>query len=247
VELDVRLEKENIWLNLNQMAELFDRDKSVISRHLRNVFQEGELEREAVVAKNATTAADGKTYQVDFYNLDAIISVGYRGNSKRGTPFRIWATRVLRDHVLKGYTVNENRLRDMNQAVRLVTQTATRRDLSGDEAKALLRLVGDYGRALELLDEYDREQVEMPETTRETVHLISHEEALRIIERCGRTSMSAFPIADEDLDRQAREQVMREAPATCGNCTRTGRRSATERSMRCPTVIRSASRPATRA
>ena len=200
VELDVRLEKENIWLNLNQMAELFDRDKSVISRHLRNVFREGELERDAVVAKNATTAADGKTYQVDFYNLDAIISVGYRVNSKRGTQFRIWATQVLRDHVLKGYTVNQNRLRDLNQAVRLVTQTATRRDLSGDEARALLRLVGDYGRALELLDEYDREQVPMPETTREAVHMITHEETLRIVERL-RESLDESDVFGLEKDR----------------------------------------------
>lgn len=186
VELDVRLEKESIWLNLNQLAKLFDRDKSVISRHLRNVFQEGELERETTVAKNATVQMEGDrkvTRQVDYYNLDAIISVGYRVNSKRGTQFRIWATQVLRDHVLKGYTVNQSRLQDLNQAVRLVTKTATRRNLSGDEAKALLRLVGDYGRALELLDKYDREQVEMPETTRETVHMITHEEALRIVGR----------------------------------------------------------------
>jgi len=89
--VDVRLRNETVWLTLNQMAELFGRDKSVISRHLRNIFQTGELVKESVVAKNATTAADGKTYQVDWYNLDAIISVGYRVNSKRGTRFRIWS------------------------------------------------------------------------------------------------------------------------------------------------------------
>jgi len=89
--LDVRLERESVWLSLNQLADLFERDKSVISRHLRNVFKEGELERSVVVAKNATTAADGKTYQVEHFNLDAIISVGYRVNSLRGTQFRIWA------------------------------------------------------------------------------------------------------------------------------------------------------------
>mgnify|MGYP000971731564 CR=1 FL=1 len=94
--LDVRLQEETVWLSLTQMAELFDRDKSVISRHLRNIFREGELVRAAVVAKNATTAADGKTYQVEFFNLDAIISVGYRVNSKRGTQFRIWASSVLK-------------------------------------------------------------------------------------------------------------------------------------------------------
>ena len=88
VRVEVRLERETVWLSLNQMAELFGRDKSVISRHLRNVFESKELEREAVVAKNATTAADGKAYQVEYFNLDAILSVGYRVNSKRGTQFR---------------------------------------------------------------------------------------------------------------------------------------------------------------
>jgi len=112
IRLDVKLDKETVWLNLNQMAELFGRDKSVISRHLNNVFKTKELNRKSVVAKNATTASDGKTYQVDFYNLDAIISVGYKVNSKRGTQFRIWATDVLKDHLIKGYSVNEKRLQE---------------------------------------------------------------------------------------------------------------------------------------
>jgi len=93
VSLEVKLEGETIWLSLNQMAQLFDRDKSVISRHLRNVFKKKELKRNSVVAFFATTAADGKTYKVEYFNLDAILSVGYRVNSKRGTQFRIWATR----------------------------------------------------------------------------------------------------------------------------------------------------------
>ena len=193
VELDVRLERESIWLSLNQMSELFDRDKSVISRHLRKVFKESELDREAVVAKNATTAADGKTYQVEFFNLDAIISVGYRVNSKRGTQFRIWATRVLRDHILKGYSVNENRLRDLNQAVRLIADVVERKDLTGDEATALLRVVGEYSRALDLLDDYDHQRVRVPDASIKTVHMMSHEEALRIVgqlrERFGESAL----------------------------------------------------------
>lgn len=110
VQVDVRLDQETVWLSLGQMAELFGRDKSVISRHLRSIFESGELEREAVVAKNATTAADGKVYQVEFFDLDAILSVGYRVNSRRGTQFRIWATRTLRDDLLRGYTLYERRL-----------------------------------------------------------------------------------------------------------------------------------------
>ncbi|RLB90820.1 MAG: hypothetical protein DRH50_11850 [Deltaproteobacteria bacterium] len=120
--LDVHLKDETVWLTLNQMAELLDRDKSVISRHLGNVFQTGELAREAVVAKNATTASDGKTYQVDYYNLDAIISVGYRVNSKRGTQFRIWATTILKDHLVRGYSLNQRRLAEKGVAARALPQ-----------------------------------------------------------------------------------------------------------------------------
>jgi len=130
VALDVRLEQETIWLHLNQLSALLDRDKSVISRHLRNIFNEGELNREATVAKYATVQIEGDrkvTRDVEYYNLDAIISVGYRVNSKRGTQFRIWATRVLREHIVQGYTVNARRLQDLNQAVRLIAATAARR------------------------------------------------------------------------------------------------------------------------
>ncbi len=183
IALDVRLEKESIWLSLNQMTALFERDKSVISRHLRNVFREGELDRTSVVAFFATTAADGKTYKVEYFNLDAVLSVGYRVNSKRGTQFRIWATRVLRDHLLKGYTVNERRLRDLNQAVRLIADMADRRDLSGDEAKALLSVVGEYRFALDLLDDYDYQRVSAPPAGEKMTSLLSYPEALRIVER----------------------------------------------------------------
>jgi len=120
VQLEVRLERDTIWLTQKQMALLFDTERSVITKHLRNIFQSGELDRESVCAIFAHTAADGKTYQTQCYNLDAIISVGYRVNSKRGTQFRIWATQVLRDHILKGYTVNARRLEELKQTIKLV-------------------------------------------------------------------------------------------------------------------------------
>ena len=106
-QLEVRIENETVWLSLNQICDLFERDKSVISRHIRNIFEEGELEKVSVVAKNATTALDGKVYQVDFYNLDVIISVGYRVKSKRGTQFRIWANRILKEFLLNGHVINQ--------------------------------------------------------------------------------------------------------------------------------------------
>ena len=106
IELRGDFGKETIWATLDQIAVVFGRDKSVISRHLKNIFQEGELDRDSVVAKNATTAADGKIYQVEYYNLDVIISAGYRVNSKTATQFRQWATKTLRQHITKGYTIN---------------------------------------------------------------------------------------------------------------------------------------------
>lgn len=106
VEIDVKFENEIAWLSLNQIASLFGRDKSVISRHLKNIFNSKELIRAAVVAKNATTASDGKVYEVEYFNLDAIISVGYRVNSKRGTQFRQWATQRLRDHSVQGFAIS---------------------------------------------------------------------------------------------------------------------------------------------
>jgi hypothetical protein len=109
--VQVRIDRETVWLSLNQLADLFQRDKSVISRHIANVFEEGELKRESVVAEFATTAADGKTYRVDYYNLDVIISVGYRVKSLHGTQFRIWATQRLREYIVKGFTLDDERLK----------------------------------------------------------------------------------------------------------------------------------------
>jgi hypothetical protein len=110
-QLEVAFSGETCWLSLNQLADLFQRDKSVISRHIKNIFDEGELVREAVVANFATTATDGKTYQVDHYNLDVIISVGYRVRSHRGTQFRIWATERLREFIVKGFVMDDERLK----------------------------------------------------------------------------------------------------------------------------------------
>ena len=113
VKVDVRLANETVWLSLDLMSELFQRDKSTISRHIKNIFSEGELSPDSVVANFATTAADGKTYQVDYYNLDVIISVGYRVKSLRGTQFRIWATKRLNEYIRKGFTLDDNRLKNL--------------------------------------------------------------------------------------------------------------------------------------
>ncbi|MBW1945940.1 MAG: virulence RhuM family protein, partial [Deltaproteobacteria bacterium] len=150
VELDVRLDRDTIWLSQKQMSTLFDKDTDTIGLHLRNIFKEGELEESTTTEESSVVQKEGNRQvrrRVRFYNLDAIISVGYRVNSKRGTQFRIWATRVLRDHIVQGYTVNERRLRDLDKAVKLIAGVVERRDLSGDEAKALLQVVGEYSHA----------------------------------------------------------------------------------------------------
>lgn len=164
--LIVKLQNDSAWLTQIQIADLFQRDKSVISRHLRNVFVEGELNYNSVVAKNATTAADGKIYQVEHFNLDVIISVGYRVKSKRGTQFRIWANKVLKDHIVKGYTLNEQRLRQqqnqltqIQQTLLLFQQTANDEELKLGEAKGLLALITDYAKSFSLLNQFDVDEV----------------------------------------------------------------------------------------
>lgn len=161
--VQVRLEGETVWLNLQQLTVLFGRDKSVISRHLKNVFDSKELERDSVVAKNATTAADGKTYQVEYFNLDAIISVGYRVNSSRATRFRQWATTVLRQHLVDGYTLNQQRLRErgieFEQALDLLSRTLANQQLVSAEGETVLGVIADYARSWSLLQGYDEQSL----------------------------------------------------------------------------------------
>ncbi len=186
IRVDVKLDQETIWLNLNQIAALFERDKSVISRHLRNIFKEKELDRDSTVAFFATVQKEGGRsieWQVEYFNLDVIISVGYRVNSKRGTQFRIWASKILREYLLKGYTVNERRLKELNQAIRLIADVANRRELTGDEARALLCVVNDYSFALDLLDDYDHQRVSVRDTTPGAVNPLTYEEARRVVDR----------------------------------------------------------------
>lgn len=159
VEVRLDANQQTVWLSLQQLAELFDRDKSVISRHLKNVFGDEELERDSVVAKNATTAADGKTYQVEYYNLDVIISVGYRVNSSRATRFRQWATRVLREHLTQGWTLNRQRFeenaRELEAALALVRKAAQSPALDAGSGRGLVDIVSRYAQTFLLLQRYD--------------------------------------------------------------------------------------------
>lgn len=162
-QVEVQFNQDTVWLSLQQMADIFGRDKSVISRHLRNIFNEGELIKNSVVAKNATTASDGKTYQVEFYNLDAIISVGYRVNSKAGTQFRIWATQRLKEYLVQGYTLNQKRLTEkgveFSQVIALLDRTLSNQTLVNEEGKAVLNVVQEYARSWSLLQAYDEQSL----------------------------------------------------------------------------------------
>ena len=136
IKLEVNLKEETVWLSLDQMALLFGRDKSVISRHIKNIKEE-ELKNDSVVAKFATTASDGKTYQVEYYNLDMIISIGYRVKSKEGITFRKWANSVLKDYMLKGYAINKQRLEYLEKTVKLI-DIASRVD---EESKEIIKVI----------------------------------------------------------------------------------------------------------
>lgn len=160
VKLEVNMKDETVWLTQEQMAKLFDRDRKTITRHIQNIYKEGELEENQVCSFFEHTANDGKVYNTQFYNLDMIISVGYRVKSKNGIIFRKWATSILKDYMIKGYAVNQKRLEYLEKTIKLI-DIATRVDdsLNGDEAKDILNVISNYFKALDLLDDYDHRTV----------------------------------------------------------------------------------------
>ena len=189
IELQVSLDNDTVWLNRNQLAMLFDRDIKTIGKHINNVFLEGELSKKAVVANFATTAIDGKTYQVDHYNLDVIISVGYRVKSKQGTQFRQWATQRLKDYLVKGYAINEKRLQeatgkfqDLKNAVKLAAKAGNIEALTSVEAKGILGVIEQYAYALETLDKYDHQRLTIETPNEETeIQKLTYENAIQQI------------------------------------------------------------------
>jgi death-on-curing family protein len=163
VVFNVDREKETIWTTQAQMAKLFDVQQPAIARHLKNIFESGELDETSVYSKMEYTATDGKTYKVKMYNLDAIISVGYRVNSKKATNFRIWATKVLHHYVVDGVAINERRLKELDNeklheienALGIVKRLVASSDLSADEASGILEVIAKYGPSFKALKEYD--------------------------------------------------------------------------------------------
>lgn len=179
VKLEVNMKDETVWLNANQLSELFDRDSKTIRKHINNALNE-ELD-DSVVAKFATTAKDGKTYQVEYYNLDMIISVGYRVKSKNGIIFRKWATKVLKDYMIKGYAVNQKRLEYLEKTIKLI-DIAGRMDaeLKGSEAWEIIKVINNYSSALSLLDDYDHKRITKPTGTKNDKQ-VTYEDCMNII------------------------------------------------------------------
>lgn len=174
VSLNVALENDTVWLNRNQMAELFDRDIKTIGKHINNALRE-EVNDPSVVAKFATTAADGKVYSVEHYNLDVIISVGYRVKSKRGVEFRKWANSVLKQYILKGYAVNNNRIKQLGEVIRIMKRTENELD-----SKQVLSVIEKYNTALDLLDSYDHQSMTRPKGN-EATYVLTYEECMEVI------------------------------------------------------------------
>lgn len=183
--LDVHLDHDTVWLSQKQLAELFQRERSVISKHLRNVFLDGELDEKSNVQNMHIAFSDKPVVR---YSLDVIISVGYRVKSQQGTQFRIWATKVLKDHIVKGYTINEQRfceqaekLVEMRRTVELLARTLANQELVSDTGKDVLLVITDYAYALNLLDHYDHGTLAIEETTRLALHVIDYDEAIGIV------------------------------------------------------------------
>ena len=187
-QLDVKLENETVWLTQAQLVQLFDSSKANVSEHIKHIYEDGELAADSTVRKFRTVQTEGKRQvgrNVTYYNLDLIISLGYRVNTKRGIQFRQWATSVLRDYLIKGYAINqrirEENYRQMVQLVRSMARTVKLQDLSKEVRNALLDVVVDYTFALDRLDDYDYQRLSIPESSTEEKFHATYEGAMNVL------------------------------------------------------------------
>lgn len=206
--LEVKLEKDTVWLTQSQMAELFGRDRTVITRHIRNIFREGELDENITCAKFAHMGVDkDQIYETTYYNLDVIISVGYRVKSVNGTKFRIWATALIKQYLIKGYAIDRRRLDhydELKDVVRLMSRALTLQDkVSEGEYSGLFCVIADYVYALDTLDRYDYQSLLIEKTTREEPFRATYDNAMKTIvlppcSSCGSWRRTAFSIPQTD-------------------------------------------------
>lgn len=213
VKLEVNMKDETVWLSLDQMAKLFGRDRTVITRHINNIFNDKELEKKEVCAKFAHTTQHGaltnkfQTRKLEYYNLDMIISVGYRVKSQNGIIFRKWATKILKEYMIKGYSVNQKRLEYLEKTVKLI-DIAGRIDtkLKGNEAQEIIKVINNYSNALDLLDDYDHKRIIKPNGTKDNKK-ITYEDCLNIITKLRFSN-------DSDLFAVERNQGLKEIIGT---------------------------------
>lgn len=189
VKLEVNVKDETVWLSLEQLATLFNRDRTVIKRHINNIFKEEELKENEVCAKFAHTTAHGalasktQTRNIDYYNLDMIISVGYRVKSQNGIVFRKWANKILKDYLIKGYALNQKRLEYLEKTVKLIDiANRTNENLENTDAKEILKVIGNYSKALDLLDDYDHRNLLKPKGNNSKKQ-IKYEDCLDVINK----------------------------------------------------------------
>lgn len=192
LSFEVNLNEETVWLSQKEMGELFGKDSDTIGTHLKNIYKSKELEEISTTAKYAVVRQEGKrkvTRQIKYYNLDAIISVGYRVNSKVGTQFRIWATNILKEYLIQGYSINEKKLKAQNvklielqNTIEILKRTVETQRIGLDEATGLLKVISDYSYALDLLDAYDHQRVEITSFNKRQAYILTYEEAMRVIE-----------------------------------------------------------------
>ena len=213
VKLEVNMKDETVWLSLDQMAKLFGRDRTVITRHINNIFNDKELEKKEVCAKFAHTTQHGaltnkfQTRKLEYYNLDMIISVGYRVKSQNGIIFRKWATKILKEYMIKGYAINQKRLEYLEKTVKLI-DIVGRIDtqLKGNEAQEIIKVINNYSNALDLLDDYDHKRIIKPNGTKDNKQ-ITYEDCLNIITKLRFSN-------DSDLFALERNQGLKEIIGT---------------------------------
>lgn len=189
--IDVKFENESVWLTQKQMAQLFDKDSDTIGLHLKNIYQSGELEEFATTEESSVVQNEGKRQvqrKIKLYNLDAIISVGYRVNSKRGIQFRIWASRIIKEYLLKGFVIDNKRLvqqnkqlKELQNSVKILGDSLKFKVLTNEESVGLLKIISDYAYALDILDQYDYQRLEIKDTSGKDTYRLTYEEALNHI------------------------------------------------------------------
>lgn len=213
IELDIQVSEETVWLTQDQIAVLFGTQRPAITKHLGNIFKSGELNQKSVSSILERTARDGKIYKTKFYNLDAILSVGYRVNSRRATQFRIWANKVLKEYLVKGYALNEKRLKEQNEKVKeleksleIFKKVADSYQLKQDEFSGILKVISDYTYALDILDQYDHKKLKIIKVKEKEEYKINYKDSIELIKGL-RKKFSSSDLFRKEKDKSFQSTV----------------------------------------